>query len=227
MGLPGIEPVERANTLAEDLYMSLRKAIVAGTLKPGEKIATRAVAESAGVSFTPAREAIARLIADGALEQIGPKSVVVPHLRIDALEEITKLRLSLETMAAEAAAIRMSKDTLARLKKVEQEYEEYRNKESFTQSLTLNEEFHFMIYRASEMPRLVGFIETLWVQIGPSFNLLLDEKPIQKRPLRFHNMAIEGIEARNGNMVAQAIRNDLEFGYERLKIMVLRQQNIT
>ncbi|WP_340107338.1 GntR family transcriptional regulator [Pikeienuella sp. HZG-20] len=224
MGLPGIEPVERANTLAEDLYQSLRKAIVTGSLKPGEKVATRAVAESAGVSFTPAREAIARLIADGALVQISPKSVVVPHLRIEALDEITKLRLSLETMAAEAAAACITKDTLDRLKKVERAYEQLRTKENFTKSLTLNEEFHFTIYRASGMPRLVGFIETLWVQVGPSFNLLLDEKRIPKRPLGFHDMAIEGLEGRDGEKVAVAIRNDLEFGYERLKNMVLQRE---
>ena len=224
VGLSGIEPVERANTLAEDLYQSLRKAIVTGTLKPGEKVSTRAVAESAGVSFTPAREAIARLIADGALEQSGPKSVVVPHLRIEALEEITKLRLSLECMAAEVAATRISKDDLAKLKKVELSYEKYRNKENFTKSLTLNEEFHFTIYRASDMPRLIGFIETLWVQVGPSFNLLLDSKPIPKRPLKFHNDALIGLEQGNGARVAGAIRDDLEFGYERLKNMVLERQ---
>ncbi len=224
MGLSGIVPVERSNTLAEDLYTNLRKAIVSGALKPGEKVATRALAEAAGVSFTPAREAITRLIADGALEQIGPKSVVVPHLRIEALEEITKLRLALEPMAAEAAATQMPKDTLAHLKKIEESYERYRNKDQFTQSLTLNEEFHFTIYRASEMPRLVGIIETLWVQVGPSFNLLLDDGPIPEQPLGFHNLAIEGIETGDVGKVVQAIRSDLEFGYGRLRTLVLRQQ---
>ena len=115
MRIAGVDPVPRHKTLAEDIYDRLRSAIMTGAVKPGEKISARSVADSAKVSFTPAREAVARLITEGALELIGPKSVVVPTLTREALDEITKIRLNVEGLAAEAAAGSFSKSDLKEL----------------------------------------------------------------------------------------------------------------
>lgn len=219
MIIDGVEPVKRHNTLAEDTYYKLRLAIMAGAVKPGEKISTRSVADSAQVSFTPAREAVTRLIAEGALELIGPKTVVVPTLTLDDLDEITKIRKNVEGMAAEYAVTNLSKSDLCELELIQSQYEGVRKRISFQESLRINEEFHFKIYKASRLPRLIAIIENLWLQTGPSFNLLNSQWPLCDRPHECHRNAIEGLIARDGERVRRAILEDIDFGYERLRIL--------
>ncbi len=221
MRIPGVDPIPRHKTLAEDIYDRLRTAIMTGAVKPGEKISARSVADSAEVSFTPAREAVARLIAEGALEIAGPKTVIVPTLTSAALDEITKIRLNVEGMAAEVAAANISKADLIELEAIQDQYEKVRSSEHFTQSLIVNEAFHFKIYRASELPRLIAFIESLWLQIGPTFNLFRTTGPLAQRPHEFHKEAIAGLRAHKGARVRKAIQNDIRFGYERLRNLIV------
>ena len=220
MRIAGVDPVPRHKTLAEDVYERLRTAIMTGAVKPGEKISARSVADSAKVSFTPAREAVARLITEGALELARPKSVVVPRLTLKALDEITKVRLALEGMAAEAAAANMSERDLAELEKIQRRYEKIRTRDDFAESLIVNEAFHFKIYHACGLPRVISFIELLWLQIGPSFNLLRQQDPLSERPHDFHKEAIAGLRIRDGGKVRDAIQADIGFGYERLRQLI-------
>ena len=220
MRIAGVDPVPRHKTLAEDIYDRLRSAIMTGAVKPGEKISARSVADSAKVSFTPAREAVARLIAEGALELIGPKSVVVPTLTREALDEITKIRLNVEGLAAEVAAGSFSKSELKELETIQKQYEKVRNSKNFAQSLIINETFHFTIYSACKMPRLIAIIESLWLQVGPSFNLFHTKGPLPERPHEFHRDAIAGLRAGNGRQVSKAIQADIKFGYERLRDLI-------
>jgi DNA-binding GntR family transcriptional regulator len=220
MRIAGFDPVPRHKTLAEHVYDRLRIAIMTGAVKPGERISARSVADAAKVSFTPAREAVARLITEGALELAGPKSVVVPALALKDLDEITKLRLALEGMAAEAAAANISERDLLDLEKMQRRYEKIRTNTDFAESLIVNEAFHFKIYHACGLPRVMNFIELLWLQIGPSFNLLRTQEPLSERPHDFHKDAIAGLRARDGKKVREAIQSDIGFGYERLRTLI-------
>lgn len=220
MPLAGLEPVSRHETLAEDVYRMLRSAIMTGAVKPGEKISARSVAQSAKVSLTPAREAVSRLLGEGALELVGPKTVAVPQLSIEALDEITCIRLNVEGLAAEAAAPNFTASDVHELETIENLYEKTRTRKSFQDSLIINEEFHFKIYRASRMPRLIGFIESLWLQTGPSFNFLRTSEPLSEQPIDYHRQAIEGLKAHDGERVKIAIQTDIEFGYERLRELI-------
>lgn len=220
MALSGLKPVSRHKTLAEETYEKLRTAIMTGAVKPGERISARAVAEAAEVSFTPAREAISKLIADGALEAVGPKTVVVPSLELPDLRELTTIRKVNEGLAAEFAARNFDEAAIERLEAIQSRYEKTRKRESFQKSLRLNEEFHFMIYQRCGMPRLLGIIESLWLRMGPSFNLFGTEAELPERPHQFHRDAIDGLRAGSSKRVGNAVRADIEFGFERLTTLI-------
>lgn len=224
MALSGVNPVSRHKTLAEETFDKLRTAIMTGAVKPGEKISARAVAEAAKVSFTPAREAVAKLIAEGALEAIGPKTIVVPTLSLADLREITTIRKLNEGMAAELATERFDERAIRCLRDIQEKYEQTRKQDSFQSSLQLNEEFHFTIYNRCGMPRLIAIIESLWLKMGPSFNLFGTPGDLPQRPHQFHRDAIEGLKAGDGGKVGRAIRSDIEFGFERLAT-IFREQS--
>ena len=90
--------IERAPDLRSQVYDHLRASIVAGDFGVRVRLAEQAVADTYGVSRTPAREALAMLVRDGLLVQDG-RGFIVPDHTIEDIIEVFELRLSLEPQA--------------------------------------------------------------------------------------------------------------------------------
>ena len=104
--LPPLVPLER-NTLWDSAYVSLRTALMEGRLAPGQRIVLRDVAERLGISLTPVRDAVNRLIAEHVLERGGVGQgggATVPLLSADQFRQLMAVRASLEPGATVAAA---------------------------------------------------------------------------------------------------------------------------
>ncbi|MCG8360018.1 MAG: GntR family transcriptional regulator [Kiloniellales bacterium] len=219
-GASPIEPLNRQSSLGERAYERLRDSIVGGQFQPGSKLTVRSVAEALGVSTTPARDAINRLIADGALINRGPKTVVVPELTMDGLDEVTKIRLNLEGLAAFEAVSQVRERDIEFLNATQDDLNAAMDDGRYSDVLKLNKAFHFRIYDLSAMPRLVAMIESLWMRIGPTLNKLYPEYAVARRGAANHQWAIRGLQDRDGQTVKAAIENDLRDGYRRLSCVV-------
>jgi len=91
-------------TLNDRAYSKLKEALISGTFAPGEPLIIRKLAEAYGISTTPIREALQRLVAERVLEMAPNRSIVVPMLTATAFEELTTIRVATEGVAAERAA---------------------------------------------------------------------------------------------------------------------------
>lgn len=91
----------RASDLA---YQSLRSDIMEGTLSPGSVIAEVEQSERLGVSRTPVREAISRLLSDGLAEPAPGRGVIVAPISLENVYSLFELRVSLDCTAAALAA---------------------------------------------------------------------------------------------------------------------------
>lgn len=220
---PRIEPLDRQSSLGELAYNRLRQSIVGGQFEPGAKLTVRSVADALGVSTTPARDAINRLIVDGALINKGPRTVVIPEMTMEGLDEVTKIRLELEGLAAFEAANHCKDEDISFLEAVQIRLNEALDQRNYKEVLDMNKAFHFRIYERSGMTRLVAIIESLWVRIGPSFHRLYPEFAISKRGVANHQWAIRGMQDRDGQTVKAAIQNDIRDGHRRLSTMINRE----
>jgi DNA-binding GntR family transcriptional regulator len=79
----------------------LRRAIVTGELRPGERLVTTALAERWSVSPTPVREALKRLAAEGLVEMSSHSSARVAPISLREFTEICEVRFVLEPLALE------------------------------------------------------------------------------------------------------------------------------
>lgn len=222
-----IEPLDRQSRLGELAYDRLRQSIVGGQFEPGAKLTVRSVAEALGVSTTPARDAINRLIVDGALVNRGPRTVIVPEMTIEGLNEVTKIRLELEGLAAFESASHCSDVDISFLEETQGKLNEALDQRRYRDVLDMNKAFHFRIYALALMPRLLAIIESLWVRIGPSFNRLYPEFAISKRGVANHQWAIRGLQDRDGQTVKAAMQNDIRDGHRRLTSMILNRGDST
>lgn len=166
--------------LHNQAYEQIRAAIRAGRFKPGETLRTRTLAKAMGVSSTPVREALARLIAQNALE-VSPTSrtAIVPRFTRSLLSDLYEVRMLLEPHAAAQAARRIDQAQLAAVRKLAAEMDERevgpsRRDERF---LALSEKFHFSIYAASANPILVELIDSVWLRSSAILSLLHRAEP--------------------------------------------------
>lgn len=103
------------SSLSNQVYDAIRQSIMTGSLRGRERLVVERLAQELGVSPTPIREALARLRQDGIVEEVAPGRLqVVPITRQYVLDTYW-VRSALEGLAAELAAMRMSREDLAAL----------------------------------------------------------------------------------------------------------------
>jgi len=202
----------RADSLADQAYRRLHRALMTGGLLPEQVLTVRGIADDYGVSLTPVREAIQRLVAERALTIENARTIRVPRLGVETYREILKIRLELEPMAAREAAARMDNAEMDRLDDVVAAHLAAIQAGEAHKTLTANTDFHMSIYRASGQQVLVGIIESLYLRVGPTLNLLF---PLYCGSLTGHEthlLAVEALRRRDGDALAQAVRDDLTHG---------------
>lgn len=206
--------------LGEAAYDALKDRISRGVYRPGDKLTVRSVAETLGVSSTPARDAINRLASENVLVYAGPKTVIIPVLSEFDLREVTVVRIALEGLAAEEAARHCGPSDVERLKALQIQINEGLGRRDYASALWHNKEFHFHVYGRSGLPRLVGLIEAQWLRVGPSFYGLYPEFAEGRYGVRNHEMAIDAIEEGDGRALRAAFESDIRVGYLRLRSAV-------
>jgi len=148
--------------LADEVFDRLHERIVTGDLAPGDRVDATDIAESLGVSRTPVREAILRLDAQGLVERQPYRGVIVTAADPTAAEEVTALRVHLETLAARIAVPRLRPAHLEQMDEVHHRLEAaLQGPEAQRRFSELNQEFHLTLYRATGSPSLVRLIEDL------------------------------------------------------------------
>lgn len=200
------ELVGGPDSLGEESYQRVRKALMRGLFSPKERVTIRGLAARLGVSTTPVRECVRALIAEGALNVVSARTVVVPSLSAADIEDIARLRILNEGFAADTAAGTISRAELDSLKCIQKGLEEAHKNEDLVEYLRLNEEFHFTVYRAARMPVLTAVIENLWLRTGPYLAIL----PPVLRTRQHHEEAIRALDARDGEAAREAIRRDID-----------------
>src|SRR5262249_38237701 len=166
-----VSKLER-ETLHDRAYLELKKAIMSGAIRPGATITIRAMATALGTSPMPVREALRRLVAERALEMLPTRSVTLPLMTAERFDEIAKLRITLDGLGSEAGALHLCREGLRRL---QQGHAEMNKVKSVNEYLAKNQEFHFTLYQAANMPVALQMIESLWLQAGPLLNLAIAE----------------------------------------------------
>lgn len=97
---------DASGSLTQRIHLTLRRQIITGTLKPGQRLRERELADEMGVSRVPVREAIMLLVADGLAISQPRRMASVVELTLADVKEFFDVRLSLETQATRLAATR-------------------------------------------------------------------------------------------------------------------------
>ena len=207
-------------TLAEKAYEKVRSGLISARFEPGEILRIRSLAAEYGISATPVREALQRLVAENALELQPNKSFKVPVLSTARFEEVRRIRCALEPMAAELACTNITKKDMKALvllvEQMDQSIDIF-NRANYT---IQNERFHFFIYEKANSPLLLDMIRDLWVQVAPFFNRLFQGSDYLSNSNVWHKRIVEALENADVQKVQSGIYSDIETaGNELRKIL--------
>lgn len=195
--------------LHERAYNALLSALRTGRFRPGEAMTIRGLGKELGISATPVREALQRLIAAQALQLLPNRSIIVPVLTRSRFDEITKIRVRLEGLAAAEAVGRLSATDLQALEGHMGAMEQAIAERRFADYLLHNERFHFTIYEAAEMPYLRQLIELSWLQTGPWLNMLASEGRFHETANSIHDEIMRALLAGDIEGTREAVQRDI------------------
>lgn len=195
----------------ELVYRGLRTKIMHGGMAPGAALTVRGLADEYNVSMTPAREAIRRLIAEGALTPSASGRVTTPELTNERLEELASIRALLEPELAARALPRAHHALIDRLFVFNNGVNEMIVKNDAMGYVRTNLEFHRTLYLRAQAPAMLALIETVWLQAGPTMRALY-QRLQRERAADNHLKIIGALKAGDEPGLRLAIRTDVTQG---------------
>lgn len=209
-----LDPVSSRTTIQEAVYLQLRQALMAGTFDPGQTMTIASLAETFGTSNMPVREALRRLAAENALEVSATGTARVPQVSLARLDDLAQARIAVEGLAMELAAPRLSVAEIALLEKVTDDQESIGRSQDIYELIAKNQDFHFILYRASGSEVLIQLIETLWLRFGPYMRLLSSSvgphiRSGEQTAFGMHREIIAALKAGDAARARAGVENDI------------------
>ena len=151
------------NTVAHDrVYRGLRTRIMLGEILPGQALTLRGIGTEFGVSMTPARESVRRLVAEGALSMSNSGRVFTPELTSERIEELSALRSLIEVELASRALPRAHLALIDRLQRINAMIAAAIDDHDAVAYIRSNLDFHRTLYLRAQAPAMLAMAETVW-----------------------------------------------------------------
>ncbi len=199
----------------DTVYRGLRARIMHGEIAPGQALTLRGVGAEFGVSMTPAREAIRRLSAEGALTLSSTGRISTPELTSDRIEELAALRSLIEVDLASRALPRAHIALIGRLQSINARITEDISRHDAVGYIGRNLEFHRALYLRAQAPAMLAMAETVWLQLGPTMRALYGRLE-RKDPPHYHRLIIGALKAGDEPGLRLAVRSDVTQGLKML-----------
>jgi DNA-binding GntR family transcriptional regulator len=195
-------------TLRQEVYDQLRDKIISAEILPGETVSLRGLAERFGVSLMPVREALWQLESERIIVIESNKRIRVNTLTAKEMEEALRLRLLLESTAAERACDLRPEQAIPKVRGILKAMEASLDRPKIY--MRRNTQFHFSIYACSDAPLLLEILNRLWARVFPyvyTFAILNQDKA---DAMRSHRQMLAAFVNRDKKRMADALRQDLE-----------------
>ncbi len=192
--------------LRDVVFNTLRRAILTGELKPGERLMEIHLANRLGVSRTPIREAIRKLELEGLVTMIPRRGAEVAQITEKSLQDVLEVRRALDALCAELACDRITPEGKAALKRACDSFAEATKTGEVVTIAEADVELHDIIVQATGNQRLIQLINNLSEQMYRyRFEYIKDESG-HENLVNEHRMIYESIMSGDREKAAAAAR---------------------
>ena len=224
-------PGSRVPGSKSDAYVEVRKMILGGEVRPGQRMSHRSLARDLGLSRSPVREALLQLEAEGLIEHRPQSGVYLREVSPQELQELYDIREALEPYAAERAARLADIGQIDRLRVICAEFNEISRRidletwlafsENRRRLSTLDREFHAIILTASGNRVARTFFENAQIlALVFSWNFMKTSPVVLASRVaptaRQHQQIYEAIATRDPLAAGKQMRNHVAAGSKRV-----------
>ena len=151
--------------LRDVVFNTLRRAILLGELKPGERLMEIHLAERLGVSRTPIREAIRKLELEGLVSMVPRKGAEVAQITEKSMNDVLEVRRALDALCAELACDRITTEELETLRLACENFEAAVRTTDAKEIAHADVALHDIIVKATGNQRLIQLVNNLSEQM--------------------------------------------------------------
>ena len=214
--MPRSKPGDTSKNL---IYKEVRRSIIAGHRKPGERLDLEALSKRYGTSVTPVRDALQMLSQEG-LVTIKPRSgYFVTHITLKQLRDMLELREILEVASIERAAPRITEEQLERLEHVHAGYTGD-DDEAYDRYMDENRRVHYLIAQVSGNQELAEMLGHLLDRLAHFMVMCRAGQRLESR----HALLIKALRTRDIVTARQAMLNEINETRETILERVIQQE---
>lgn len=199
----------------ERVYRSLRTRILHGLVAPGQSMTLRGIAQEFDVSMTPVREAVRRLVAEGALKLSSTGRITTMTLVNERIEELASIRALIEPELASRALPRVHGALIERMHDINRQIRLALAADDSTAYVRLNLDFHRILYLRAQAPAMLALVETVWLQLGPTMQALY-ARHHRSNAAESHLKILSALQAGDEPGLRVALRADINGGLRML-----------
>ena len=159
--------LQKNNTMriTDSVFNSIKLAIIRHDLSPGFHLSVPALAQQLGVSRSPIREAVQKLISEGLAYEEPRKGAYVTEFNTKNLLPLFQVRLVLDGLASQLASKENSKTFFSKLKRIMSSHRSAIDTNDPDKYTNADIQFHMAILEASNNPSLKETARLIYDQI--------------------------------------------------------------
>lgn len=197
--------------LKEFVYHELKKKLMSSSIRQGERIWEEEIAKEFGVSRTPVREAINRLIAEGFVENRPRKGIFAAEISKEELLKMLDIRIVLEELSVKMCCFMISEEEVEELKSIYHEFSLKLRGGDYGKASELDSKLHKFIAQVSDNQKLIEYIDDIQDFFAYTRTGVVHwtEKKVE-RSLKDHHELVEAISRRDEAKAMKFILQDIE-----------------
>lgn len=201
--------LSKRKPLREEVYDSLKKTILHGKLKAGQRLIEEQLAHQIGISRTPVREAFHKLEKDDLVIRLPKGGFAVREFTKADVEEIFGIRSALESYAAYLATHHVTSEKIAFLEKKIEELEKALESRDNNKVVQLHTEFHNFLYKACKSKKLADMINN-YSDYFYRYRATFPNTDNLKYTVDDHRSMLEAMKKKNPRLVERLVRTHLD-----------------
>lgn len=210
--------------LRDVVFNTLRKAILTGQLKPGERLMEVHLANKLGVSRTPIREAIRKLELEGLVIMIPRRGAEVAQITEKSLNDVLEVRRALDVLSVELACERITEEEIASLKKACEDFERATKGKDASVIAKADVALHDIIVQATGNQRLQQMVNNLSEQMYRYRFVYIKDESQHEKLVAEHKEIYESILCRDKERASEAAKLHID-NQEKSIIRQIRLEN--
>lgn len=152
-------------TAAARVYAAVRRDLLEGVIRPGERVPDAQLRETMGVSRTPVREAMLALEQEGLVRTVPRQGYFASEVSFSDVVDAYQLRFMLEPIITGLAAARATDDDIGRLDSLARAQAEG-PEDGLARAIQRNKQFHQAVAEVAGSPRLTRILTDLLDALG-------------------------------------------------------------